>query len=101
MAVVTPAEQPVAAGITAAPRSLALSVGPALSGALLGTSVSGLPLVISGTLKTVYDLALLFGFRHIKPPEEKGGCSRSKNNGSPARLQSICGNRFGSGEMRQ
>src|SRR5262249_16819989 len=48
MAVVTPAERPVAAGITAAPRSLALSVGPALSGALLGTSFSGLPLVISG-----------------------------------------------------
>jgi len=101
MAVVTPAERPVAAGITAAPRSLALSVGPALSGALLGTSFSGLPLVISGTLKTVYDLALLFGFRHIKPPEEQGACPRSKNSGSPAGQQSICRNRFSSGEMRQ
>jgi hypothetical protein len=27
-------------------------------------------LVICGTLKIVYDLALLFSFRHIKPPEE-------------------------------
>jgi hypothetical protein len=27
-------------------------------------------LVVCGTLKIVYDLALLFSFRHIKPPEE-------------------------------
>jgi len=101
MAVVTPAERPAAAGVTAAPRSLALSVGPALSGALLGTSFSGLPLVISGTLKTVYDVALLFGFRHIKPPEEQGGGSPPDNSGSTARQQSICRNRFSSGGMRQ
>jgi MFS family permease len=84
MAVVTPAERSAAAGVTAAPRSLALSVGPALSGALLGTGFSGLPFVISGTLKTVYDLALLFAFRHIKPPEEQG--SASNNGGIPAGL---------------
>jgi MFS family permease len=84
MAVVTPAERPAVAGITAAPRSLALSVGPALSGALLGTGFSGLPFVISGTLKTVYDLALLFGFRHIKPPEEQGKDLSSNNGGIPA-----------------
>ena len=82
MAVVTPAERSAAAGVTAVPRSLALSVGPALSGALLGTGFSGLPFVISGTLKTVYDLALLFAFRHIKPPEEQG--SASNNGGIPA-----------------
>jgi MFS family permease len=80
MAVVTPAERSAAAGVTAAPRSLALSVGPALSGALLGTGFSGLPFVISGTLKTVYDLALLFAFRHIKPPEEQSSAS---NDGGP------------------
>jgi hypothetical protein len=57
-----------------------LSVGPALSGALLGTGFSGLPFVISGTLKTVYDLALLFAFRHIKPPEEQSSAS---NDGGP------------------
>ena len=93
MAVVTPAEQPAAAAITAAPRTLALSVGPALSGVLLGTGFSGLPFVISGTLKTVYDLALLFGFRHIKPPEEQDKNLRSNNSGTPARQngqQLIC-----------
>jgi hypothetical protein len=29
-------------------------------------------LVVCGILKIAYDLALLFSFRHIKPPEEQG-----------------------------
>jgi MFS family permease len=71
MAVVTPAERIAAASVTAVPRSLASSIGPALSGALLTTSFGGLPLVICGVLKIVYDLSLLYSFRHIKPPEEE------------------------------
>jgi len=70
MAVVTPAERPAAASVTAVPRSLASAISPAISGALLMTAFSGLPLVVCGTLKIAYDLALLFSFRHIKPPEE-------------------------------
>jgi MFS family permease len=72
MAVVTPAERPAAAGVTAVPRSLASAISPAISGALLMTAFSGLPLVVCGTLKIAYDLALLYSFRHIKPPEEAG-----------------------------
>ncbi len=71
MAVVTPPERTAAASVTAVPRSLASSISPALSGALLTTSFAALPLVICGVLKIVYDLSLLFSFRHIKPPEEK------------------------------
>jgi MFS family permease len=71
MAVVTPAERPAAASVTAVPRSLASSVSPALAGVLLATPFSGLPLVLCGALKIAYDLALLFSFRHIKPPEER------------------------------
>jgi MFS family permease len=71
MAVVTPAERTAAASVTAVPRSLASAVSPALSGALLSTAFAGLPLVVCGVLKIVYDLSLLFSFRHIKPPEEK------------------------------
>ncbi len=71
MAVVTPAERTAAASVTAVPRSLAASLSPALTGVLLATSFSGLPLVICGCLKIVYDLSLLASFRHIKPPEEK------------------------------
>jgi MFS family permease len=72
MAVVTPAERTAAASVTAVPRSLASSISPALSGALLTTTFAGLPLVICGVLKIVYDLLLLYSFRHIKPPEEQG-----------------------------
>jgi len=71
MAVVTPAERPAAASVTAVPRSLASSLSPAFAGALLATAFSGLPLVVCGTLKIAYDLALLWSFRHIKPPEER------------------------------
>jgi len=73
MAVVTPAERTAAASVTAVPRSLASSLSPALSGVLLAMPFSGLPLVLCGALKIVYDLALLVSFRHIKPPEEKAG----------------------------
>lgn len=71
MAVVTPAERTAAAGITAVPRSLASSISPALAGALLTLPFTGLPLVFCGSLKIIYDLALLFTFRHVRPPEEE------------------------------
>jgi len=71
MAVVTPAERTAAASVTAVPRSLASSISPTLSGALLATSFAGLPLVACGVLKIVYDIALLLSFRHVKPPEER------------------------------
>ncbi len=70
MAVVTPAERAAAASVTAVPRSLASSISPALAGVLFGPAFSGLPLILCGTLKIVYDLALLYTCRHVKPPEE-------------------------------
>jgi MFS family permease len=70
MAVVTPGERTAAASVTAVPRSLASSLSPALAGALLTMPFSGLPLVVCGVLKIAYDLALLFSFQHVKPPEE-------------------------------
>lgn len=72
MAVVTPAERTAAASVTAVPRSLASSISPAFAGFMLAGSFSGLPLVACGVLKIVYDLALLYSFRHLKPPEELG-----------------------------
>jgi MFS family permease len=71
MAVVTPPERTAAASITAVPRSLASAISPTISGALLSASFLTLPLVICGVLKITYDLALLYSFRHIRPPEEK------------------------------
>jgi len=71
MAVVTPAERTAAASVTAVPRSLASSMSPALGGLMLTSAFSGLPLVVCGVPKISYDLALLWSFRHVRPPEEK------------------------------
>jgi MFS family permease len=76
MAVVTPAERPAAASVTAVPRSLASSISPAFAGLLLGLPFSGLPLVLCGALKIAYDVALLMSFRHLKPPEEQARPAR-------------------------
>jgi MFS family permease len=77
MAVVTPPERTAAASVTAVPRSLASSISPVFAGALLTLPFSGLPLVLCGALKIVYDVALLFTFRHVKPPEEKARAVRA------------------------
>jgi MFS family permease len=73
MAVVSPAERPAAASVTAVPRSLAAAVSPAFAGYLLTLSSFGWPLVICGCLKIAYDLLLLKMFRSVKPPEEEQG----------------------------
>lgn len=71
MAVVRPEERPAAASVTAVPRSLASSLAPLLSGWLLTLTPFGWPLVLAGTMKAAYDLALLKRFSRIKPPEER------------------------------
>ena len=71
MAVVSPAERPAAASMTAVPRSLAAALSPALAGYLLTLSPFGWPLVVCGVLKIAYDLTLLGMFRKVKPPEER------------------------------
>src|SRR5215207_10002483 len=70
MAVVRPEERPAAASVTAVPRSLAAAVAPLLSGWLFTVTLFGWPLVIAGALKAAYDLALLWQFSKVKPPEE-------------------------------
>ena len=70
MAVVTPDERTAAASFTAVPRSLAAAVSPVLAGALFAAGYTALPLIVCGVLKTAYDLALLWTFRNVKPPEE-------------------------------
>ena len=70
MAIVTPAERAAAAGVTNVPRSLASALSPALSGLLFSLSPFAWPLVIAGSLKTLYDLLLLWRFQSIRPPEE-------------------------------
>ena len=71
MAVVTEAERPAAASVTAVPRSLASAISPALAGALFSAGYQAWPLLLCGGLKILYDLLLLVAFRTIKPPEEQ------------------------------
>jgi hypothetical protein len=70
MAVVTAAERPAAAGVTAVPRSLAAAASPVIAGYLLEVSSFAWPLLLGGALKIVYDLLLLTIFRNVRPPEE-------------------------------
>lgn len=70
MAVVEPDERRAAASVTSVPRSLVSAFPPALAGWMLTRTDIGLPLVVGGGIKIVYDLLLLVGFRHHRPPEE-------------------------------
>ena len=79
MAVVTEAERPAAASVTAVPRSLASAVSPALAGALFAAGLQIWPLLLCGGLKILYDLMLLGAFRRIKPPEEAGREEERRN----------------------
>ncbi len=79
MAVVTPAERPAAASVTAVPRSLAAALSPGLAGWMLTLSPFGWPLVIGGLLKVIYDLGLLWMFRGVRPPEERPPAPRDSD----------------------
>ena len=71
MAVVTPPERPAAASVTSVPRSLASAVSPVIAGTLFAAGFPAAPLIICGILKISYDLALLWMFRNVRPPEER------------------------------
>ena len=71
MAIVTPAERPAAASVTAVPRSLAAAASPLLAGWLLGLSPFGWSLFAAGGIKILYDLLLLAYFGKVRPPEER------------------------------
>ncbi len=70
MAVVEPDERSAASGVTAIARSLGSAVAPTFAGALFAASLFNLAFFIAGGLKIVYDVALYFNFRAVKPPEE-------------------------------
>lgn len=63
MAAVTPPERAAAASVTAVPRSLAAALGPSLGGALFAAGWLAAPLIVCGSLKIAYDLALWRAFR--------------------------------------
>jgi len=71
MAVVAPDERSAAAGITGIARSVGAAVSPLFAAPLYASGLPGLPFVVSGGLKIVYDLLLFVGFHRVVPPEER------------------------------
>ncbi|HEX7172530.1 MAG TPA: MFS transporter [Candidatus Limnocylindria bacterium] len=63
-ALVDPAERTAAAGYTNAARHVVRPAGPALASVSMGMA-AGLPFVLAGGLKVVYDLALYLAFRRV------------------------------------
>lgn len=70
MALVEPDERMAAAGFTSIARNLATATSPVLAGWSLQVAAWGLPFVISGAIKIVYDLSIYATFRKIRLPEE-------------------------------
>jgi MFS family permease len=64
-ALVDPAERTAAAGYTNAARHLVRPAGPALASLSMGMA-AGLPFLMAGGLKVIYDLALYVTFRRVR-----------------------------------
>lgn len=64
-ALVDPAEQTAAAGYTNAARHLVRPAGPVLASASMAMA-AGIPFLVAGGLKVVYDVALYFTFRRVR-----------------------------------
>ena len=75
MALVAPEERAAAAGLTNAVRPAAQSIAPVISGIALQSAASGLPFVLAGGLKVVYDVTLWLTFRRASP-RAPGGSPR-------------------------
>jgi MFS family permease len=71
MAVVEPEERAASAGILSVARNTGAAIAPLFTGAILTSPSLGLPFLLAGGLKIVYDLWIFAVFRHVKPPEEK------------------------------
>ena len=64
MAVVAPDERSAASGVTTIARSIGASISPAIAGVLLASpALLGMPFLVAGGLKIVYDLLLYRSFQ--------------------------------------
>ena len=77
MAVVDADERAASAGILSVARNAGAALAPAFTGTLLAVPSLGLPFLLAGGLKIIYDLWIFVTFRSIRPPEEQ----RSSGNG--------------------
>jgi hypothetical protein len=70
MAVVKPEERTRVGGLINLPRSFTQAVSPTISSILMQFVGLSLPFLIAGVIKSIYDIALYWTFKDIKPPEE-------------------------------
>ena len=72
MTLVAPEERTAAASVTTVARSIALSLSPILAGTLLtGSALAlGIPFLLAGGLKAVYDMLLFGVFRKVPLPNK-------------------------------
>ena len=71
MAVVEPDERAASAGVLSVARNAGAAAAPLFTGTILAIPTLGVPFLLAGGLKIVYDLWIFGVFRHVKPPEEK------------------------------
>jgi MFS family permease len=71
MAVVDHDERAAAAGILSVARNAGAAAAPLFTGAVLAVPSMGLPFLLAGALKIIYDLWIFAVFRKVKPPEEQ------------------------------
>jgi predicted MFS family arabinose efflux permease len=71
MAVVDPDERATAAGILSVARNVGAAAAPLFTGVVLAAPSLGLPFLLAGGLKIIYDLWIFAVFRKVKPPEEQ------------------------------
>jgi MFS family permease len=70
MAVVDADERAASAGILSVARNAGAAMAPLFTAAILAKPAWGLPFLLAGGLKVVYDLWIYAVFRRVKPPEE-------------------------------
>jgi MFS family permease len=70
MAVVDPDERAASAGILSVARNAGAALAPLFTGPILAVPSLGLPFLLAGGLKIIYDLWIFAVFRKVKPPEE-------------------------------
>jgi MFS family permease len=76
MAVVHPDERAAAAGLTGIARTVGAAIAPLAAGPLYASAaLSGVPFLVAGGLKVLYDLALWRGFRHLPAGHERRAAS--------------------------
>lgn len=79
MAVVKPEERTRVGGLINLPRSFTQAISPTIASVLMQFVGLSVPFLIAGTIKSIYDIALYWAFKDIRPPEEQTRTSKELN----------------------